>query len=524
VNDEIKNTILIIDDEDANITALTEILKHENTVITVNESSKALKAAEEGSPDVILLDALMPDINGCTVLKALRSSGTARDIPVILISGIDDIYSEEKNLESGIVDYIVKPFNASIVQLRIGNLLNIINYTRALDKVQSLEDGLIKAKEHAEHSSRAKSEFLSRMSHEMRTPINSIIGMMQIIRLKGIPDPLKEYHDKIETASRQLMNLVDDVLDISDMEYGIFKLTEEEFDFNTMFRDVLQMVGYNATEKKLTFNVDIDPTIPQSLRGDDKRLKQIINSLLANAIKYTPESGSIGFTASKMSEDQGKVTIQVEVSDTGIGISQEQQKTLFNIFEQVDGSHSRKHGGIGLGLALSKRIVEMMGGDMAVESEPGKGSKFTFTCRLSALTGVSLDDSERIDFTGKCILVVDDMESSRAVIRKLLRVTGVNIIEARNGTEAVDMFLEGSDNIDLILMDYTMPVMDGHEATRRIRDSGLPKAPGIPIIALSAHTTSSHVGAALNAGMNYHLEKPVKPLELMASLKHFLFS
>jgi len=260
------------------------------------------------------------------------------------------------------------------------------------------------------------------------------------------------------------------------------------------------------------------------LKGDDKHLKQVINCLLSNAIKFTPEFGSIGFSAKLLSEDQGFVFIRMEVSDTGIGISDEQQRTLFNIFEQVDGSHNRKHGGIGLGLALSKRIIEMMGGEITVDSKPGRGSKFTFTCKMQAVKAIKLDESETIDFSGKRILVVDDMESSRAVIRKLLKSTGVTIIEAKNGKEAVDLFIEASDNIDLILMDYTMPVMDGHEATQKIRESGLQKAESIPIIALSAHTAASHVGAALNAGMNFHLEKPVKPLELIASLKHFLFS
>jgi len=386
-----------------------------------------------------------------------------------------------------------------------------------------LRDELNAAKEQVEYSSRAKSEFLSRKSHEMRTPMNAIMGMTQIAKIRGIPDRVKDCIDEIDTAAGRLLQLIDDVLDISDMEYGIFKLNEAEFSFNTMFRDVLQVAGYNASEKSQKMTSEIDPAIPDPLWGDEKRLKQIITNLMANAVKYTPEHGEISFTARVHDEDDGVVTLLFEITDNGIGMSAEHQDRLFTIFEQADGGMTRKHGGIGIGLALSKRIIEMMGGTISVKSETGKGSKFTFSCKFRR--GNSADsaagENETQEFAGKRVLVVDDMTTSRAVISHLLKRTGVEILEARNGFEAVDLYCRESEHIDLILMDYHMPVMDGNEAASRIRASGLPKADKVPILALSAHINDKAVQAALSAGMNYHIGKPVDAQTLLTALRRF---
>jgi len=250
-----------------------------------------------------------------------------------------------------------------------------------LNTVLKLKNELIEAKELAEHSSRAKSEFLSRMSHEMRTPMNIIMGMLQIIKIK--PNSTAESLNQINTASRELLKMIDDILDISGMEYGIFKLSESIFDFSIMIRDVLQTARYNADLKHQTLIHNIDPSVPVSLTGDEKRLNQVITNLLANAVKYTPETGIIIFDVELLSTENGKIILKFTVKDNGIGIPSELQKSLFEIFEQADGSDTRKHGGIGIGLALSKRIIEMMDGSIWVDSEPDKGAVFTFTCSLT---------------------------------------------------------------------------------------------------------------------------------------------
>ncbi|MCL2264798.1 MAG: ATP-binding protein [Treponema sp.] len=370
---DVKNSVLIVDDEKANLLMLTQILNRKYTVYAAKSGQDAINTAKKHLPDTILLDVLMPGMDGYETITELKSFEETKNIPVIFITGLDDIDSEKKGLALGAADYIPKPFNSEIVRLRVENQLKIVNYMRTLA-----------AKEEIEYLSRAKSEFLARMSHEMRTPMNAIMGMTQIALLRGVPENLKNYFTKIDTASRQMMRLIDDALDISGMEYGVFKLTESVFNFSTMIENLSQEIGYNASEKNQTLKFMIDPAIPVSLSGDEKRLKQVITTLLANAVKFTHENGEISFDARMITKEdaQDTITLQIKVSDNGIGISKEKQSKLFTIFEQVDGGNTRKHGGIGAGLALSKRIVEMMGGAIWLDSEPDKGSSFFFTCNL----------------------------------------------------------------------------------------------------------------------------------------------
>jgi len=373
---DVKNSILIVDDEKANLIILIQILSRDYIVYAAKSGKEAIETAKECIPDTILLDVLMPDMDGYDTITILKNTEETKNIPVIFITGLNDIDSEKKGLAMGAVDYIPKPFNSDIVKLRVQNQLKIVNNTRALA-----------AKEEVEYLSRAKSEFLARMSHEMRTPMNAIMGMVQVIKMRGIPENISDYFYKIDTASQHMMRLIDDLLDISGIEYGVFKLTNSVFSFSSMVEALSQEVGYNASEKHQTLKFKIDPEIPLSLEGDEKRLKQVITTLLANAVKFTPEKGEISFEARALKEEEPQkqndtITLQIEVTDNGIGISKDQQSKLFTIFEQADGGITRKYGGIGAGLALSKHIVEKMGGAIWVESELDKGSSFFFTCKL----------------------------------------------------------------------------------------------------------------------------------------------
>jgi PAS domain S-box-containing protein len=244
--------------------------------------------------------------------------------------------------------------------------------------LKEIEDSLLKV----QAANRAKSEFLARMSHEMLTPMNAIMGMTQLVKMRGVTDKTKEYIDEINTASGDLLQMIHDVLDMSNIEYDVFKLEISVFSFHDMFSNVMKVVERFIKTKQQTFSSDIDNSIPHHLEGDAKRFAQVISSLLANAVKFTPEHGEIHFVSRLLDKDTENITLQIEIIDNGIGIPKEKQNSLFDIFTQVDGGNTRQYGGAGLGLAFSKRIVEMMDGRIWVDSEPGKGSKFVFTCKL----------------------------------------------------------------------------------------------------------------------------------------------
>jgi len=385
-----KNSVLIIDDEPTNILALKQILSPECVVYGATDGNTGINAAKEKVPDLILLDVIMPSMDGYEVLSVLKSKPETRDIPVIFVTGLGSGDAEEKGLALGAEDYILKPFSSVIVKLRVRNLLKLINRTREKNEIEhdlnvvlNLKAELIEAKEHAEYLSRAKSELLARMSHEMLTPMNAIIGMLQIVRIQmeGVEEA-SVCIDEIDNSSHLLLRLINDVLDISSMEYNTFKLVDAGFSFRSMLRGALKVAGYYADKKGQKISFGVDSSIPDLLIGDEKHLSQVLNNLMANSIKFTPENGEIHLEASMLSNSHGVIKLQFEISDNGIGISEEQQKGLFDLFEQVDGGKTRKHGGIGIGLTLSKRIVEMMGGEIWVDSELEKGAKFTFTCNV----------------------------------------------------------------------------------------------------------------------------------------------
>ena len=370
------NSVLIVDDENMNIIALMNILDSEYTVYSSTDGQDAIEAAEEFLPDIILLDVVMPEMDGYAVITALKKSEKTKDIPVIFITGLSDAENEKKGLALGALDYITKPFTPEIVKLRVHNQMKMLEQIHLLTE-----------KEIVEQNSRVRMDFLSRMSHELLTPMNAIIGMLPVLRMTDDPDDMEMYHEKIDEASRHLLKLIHDLLDVSGTKEGAFKLENSPFALRAVIRNVLDKLGGMARKKQQSLDFNLASVIRLTLIGDAERLAQVITNLLSNAIAFTPENGQIGVSARVVDEENETITLQFEVSDNGIGISQEQQSSIFKLFEQVDESVTRKHGGVGLGLAVSKRIIEMMDGAIWLESELGKGSKFTFTCKMKKAAG-----------------------------------------------------------------------------------------------------------------------------------------
>ena len=398
---------------------------------------------------------------------------------------------------------------------------------------------IIEAKERTEQASLAKSNFLANMSHEIRTPLNAIIGMTTIAKNSGESERKDYCLTKIEGASVHLLGIINDILDMSKIEEGKFELSRTSFNFAAMLQRVANIFEFRLEEKKQCLTVKADPAIPVEIITDEQRLAQVITNLIGNAVKFTPEEGHITLEAGRIDDQKDPFSCELElrIIDTGIGISKEQQSKLFQSFVQVDSSISRKFGGTGLGLAISKKIVEMMRGDIRIESEIGKGSSFIFTITAGvpdskqpslekkiaeAVQGEAAPAEHEEDFTGKHILLAEDVEINREIVITVLEPLGLEITEAEDGQHAFDTFNANPEKFDLIFMDIHMPDVDGYEATKLIRKLEHPRSKTIPIIAMTANVFKEDIERCLAAGMNEHIGKPLDFDEVMLVLKKYL--
>ena len=560
-----KYKILIIDDEPNNILALTSILEEDYSVYALADSTEAVDTVKTEMPDLILLDIIMPDMDGYDVITKLKASDKTKDIPVIFITGLTGIEAQEKGFLLGAADYISKPFHPMVVKMRVQNQVNI--YMKL-------------ALNHANAANKAKSDFLANMSHEMRTPLNAIIGMTLIG--KNAPDINDKIHalNKIGDASSHLLSMVNDILDMAKIEADKLELMNVHYNFNHMIENILNVVHFRADEKEQSLTVNIDTGIPEYLYGDDQRLTQVLMNLLTNAVKFTHDKGDVRLDVSIVEQFNKDYLIRFEVTDSGIGIPLDKQKLLFTPFEQGDNSVSRKYGGTGLGLSIATRIVELMGGKIRVESELGKGAKFIFTIKtqggvksiiqyrdfdiqhieVSSKSAGSANPVESADtsgsitagspgdssspggqdnpsgpgspinvsdcksFPGKRLLIVEDVEINREILIALLEDTDLIIECAENGKDAFDIISADPNKYDLIFMDLQMPFMGGLEATRLIRELPERDRGRLPIVAMTANVFQEDIDACFASGMDGHLGKPLDLDKVYATLEKHLVS
>ena len=377
------------------------------------------------------------------------------------------------------------------------------------------------AKAKAEEATEAKSRFLAVMTHELRTPLHGMIGSADLLLATGLSEEQGELVHLLRRSGSALLTIVNDILDYSRIEAGMLQLESLPFGLAECVREVLDLQLGALAGGRVVVRCELDPGLPRVVRGDEGRLRQVLNNLINNAIKFTPAGEVVVVVAPGGRADQVKFTVR----DTGVGIAAEALPRLFQAFVQEDASTTRRFGGTGLGLAICRRLVQLMGGDIGVRSEAGKGSEFSFTCRLAPMSEIQVQAPVEAApgpepvFAGKRVLIVDDHDANRLLMQRMLERLGCHAEMAVDGAQAVQRI--AGEDFAVVLMDCSMPVMDGYEATRQVRLTAGQRAK-VPILALTANALPEDRQRCLDAGMDGYLSKPVRLTVLQTELARVL--
>jgi signal transduction histidine kinase len=541
--DKLVNVLIVDDDElDRKLVRLV-LAKAVNQVQFNADGAETLAQAMEklsgGSYDIVLLDLNLPDSRGNVNVEKIFN--LVPDVPIVVLTGLDDEDTGLEAIRSGAEDYLVKGDGLAYTLVRtiryaIERKRSKSTLIEAKNELEQINTRLVKATAvanemaaEAEKANAAKSQFLANMSHEIRTPMNAIIGFSEVLaEEKPLTGQQKEYIKMILDSSKHLLSLINDILDFSKIETGRMDVENVECDIRSLLAAIESTMNPNAKQKRLEFKIECTDDVPATILTDPAKVRQCLVNLVSNAIKFT-EWGYIKISVNRISKDD-KSFVEFEVSDTGIGIPPEKLDSIFDAFTQVDGSTTRKYGGTGLGLTITKQLAGLIGGQISVESEVGKGSKFKFVmpitntagsqdrkvghCEEAAATQTA-DQKINAQFSGG-VLVVEDIKMNQTLIKTLLEKLGFVVTIAEDGLEAIEVVKK--QHFEMIFMDVQMPEMNGYDATKRLRNLEIKT----PIIAITASITDDDEQKCLEAGYDNYITKPIDKAHLIKIISSYL--
>lgn len=506
-----KNLILVVDDQPANLKVIANILKQEYNLAFASTGIHALEMIEKKPPDLILLDIMMPEMDGFEVCRRIMENPQTREIPVIFLSAKSEVENIVKGFQSGGVDYITKPFKSLEVKVRVQNHLKIQSAIRDKIEAEKQKQLLQKEMDVARNTLLFKQKFIASLSHEIRTPLTAIIGILEIIQNSSLDKNQQDYFNILKVSADNMAVIIDQLLDFSRIQSGKVKLKHQPTSIKELAEESRRFFD-SFSSRSTRFRTTFDAQLPERLSFDKRLILQVISNLITNAVSHTSK-GEIHLHVSMVKPARAHekdLLIRITITDTGTGMEEERRKSILTPFSQVDKIDSKDYTGMGLGLALSNEIVKLLGGKMNIESEISKGTKFSFTFKAKVLNDKK--DDKKIPenpisrpATVLKILVAEDKIVTQKVLKLMLNSIGHEVHFANNGKEAVNLYQPGQYN--LILMDIQMPVMDGVAATQYLKENynDLP-----PVVGLSANAFEGDREKYMALGMDEYLTKPVK--------------